>query len=347
MRRCLQLARQGEGFTQANPMVGAVIVHNNQIIGEGFHRRYGEAHAEVNAIHSVKEPWLLPASTMYVSLEPCAHFGKTPPCAELIVSRRIPRVVVATADPNPQVSGKGIEILRQNGVDVSVGMLQNEARELNKTFFVNQLLHRPFVMLKWAQSSDGFMDRHRASRHEGRPAMLSNALTQSIVHKFRAQVQAIMVGTNTARLDNPQLTARKWFGAHPVRVVIDRENKLPADCALFDDAAPTLVFTQSVPSAATKHAEYIAIDFSGNVNEQILSELYRRKIGSLMVEGGAKLLASFINAKLWDEAYIEIAAKTLSSGVKSPEIQGAETTAKKYLDSVQIHLKSEITRNFL
>lgn len=348
MERCLQLARKGEGFTKPNPLVGAVVVHNGRIIGEGFHRQYGEAHAEVNAIASVRDRSLLPESTLYVSLEPCAHHGKTPPCAELVITKKIPRVVVATGDPNPKVSGKGIAMMRENGIEVVMGVLEEEARNLNRIFFVNQLYNRTYIILKWAQSSDGFMDHHRIPGDGRTPVIISNTLTHTIVHKFRTQVQGIMVGTHTALLDNPQLTTRKWFGHHPTRIVIDRENKIPSDTFLFDGSAPTIVFTASAPPNAAKkeHVKYIEIDFSGDTNKQISDRLYDEKIYSLLIEGGAQLLASFIEKEMWDEAYVEIAEKELHSGVKAPIIQGDVAASRKYPGSVQFHLKSKITRNF-
>lgn len=348
MHRCLQLAQKGEGFTKPNPMVGAVIVHNHKIIGEGFHRHYGGPHAEVNAIRSVKEASLLAESTMYVSLEPCSHHGKTPPCAELIVSEKIPRVVIATADPNPKVSGNGIRRLKDAGVEVSVGLLEEEARELNRFFFVNQLYKRPYVILKWAQSQDGFIDSARTSLAESAPASISNELTHSIVHKFRTNVQGIMVGTNTAIMDNPRLTARKWFGDNPVRIVIDKDGKLPTDAAIFDKDADTLVFTGNARYPVKKsNVRPIVIDFSSATNEQILSALYAEGIYSVLVEGGAFLLRTFIDKNLWDEAFVETSSKMLGDGVKSPLIAGKEISAKKYLDSVRIHLKNKISRNFL
>ncbi|MBF6627345.1 MAG: bifunctional diaminohydroxyphosphoribosylaminopyrimidine deaminase/5-amino-6-(5-phosphoribosylamino)uracil reductase RibD [Proteiniphilum sp.] len=349
MQRCIQLARKGEGFTNPNPMVGAVIVHNNRIIGEGYHRQHGTAHAEVNAIASVKDKSLLTASTMYVSLEPCAHHGHTPPCAELIISREIPRVVVAVTDPNPKVAGKGIEMMRKSGIDVSVGMLAGEAREQNRIFFVNHLCNRPYIILKWAQSMDGFMDLHRTSLEGKSPVRISNSITHSIVHKFRTQVQGIIVGTNTALLDNPQLTSRKWFGTHPTRIVIDRENRIPPGAALFDGTTPTIIFTASVPDSSWqyKQTKHIVIDFSKDTNTQILDSLYIEGIHSLLVEGGAKLLSSFIDTALWDEAFIERSGKRLLSGVKAPDIQGEITDTKKYLDSVQFYIKSKISRNIL
>ena len=349
MHRCLQLAKNGAGFTKPNPLVGAVIVHNDKIIGEGFHRHFGEAHAEVNAVNSVKDKSLLAQSAMYVSLEPCAHYGKTPPCTELIVSYGIPRVIIATTDPNPKIAGKGIEILKNNGVSVTIGLLEHEARELNKIFFVNQMYKRPFVMLKWAQSADGFMDLNRTIHDAKQPVQISNIITQSIVHKFRSELQGIIVGTNTALLDNPQLTSRKWFGYNPTRIVIDRENKIPPHSAIFNNAAPTIVFTAMDPKDRTgkKLAKFIEIDFSKDVILQVLNHLYNEKVYSVLIEGGAALLQSFIEKNLWDEAFVETSAKKFISGVKAPDIQGQKISAKNYLDSVQFHLKSEITRNFL
>lgn len=347
MHRCLQLAKKGEGFAKPNPMVGAVIVHNGRIVGEGYHRQYGEAHAEVNAVRSVKNEELLSSSTLYVSLEPCAHHGKTPPCAELIIRKRIPQVVVAVSDPNSKVSGKGIEMMRDAGIDVTVGILEKEARELNRFFFVNQLYSRPFVMLKWAQSADGFIDHNRSSAEEKAPAKISNELTHSIVHKFRTQVQGIMVGTNTALLDNPKLTARKWFGDNPTRIVIDREGEIPANAAIFSDDAPVIVFTEADYPIKKSNIKSIILNFNGNVIQQILKHLYNEKIYSLLVEGGARLHTSFIEQECWDEAFVEISSKKLISGVKAPEIAKDGGTIKKYLDSAQHHLKNKITQNFL
>ena len=349
IHRTLQLARKGAGFAQPNPMVGAVIVHNNKIIGEGYHRKYGEAHAEVNAINSVKDKSLLSTSTLYVSLEPCSHHGKTPPCAELIIAKKIPRVVVATADPNPKVQGRGIEMMRENGVEVVVGVLEDEARRLNKPFFINQTLQRPYIVLKWAQSCDGFIDVHRTSLQEKPPARLSNDITNVLTHKLRTEVEAILVGTRTVLLDNPQLTARKWFGNNPTRIVIDKENKLPPDLAMFNNAAPTIVFTSSIPDNARKkeNITYIPVDFSKNVVEQLLQHLFERKITSMLVEGGEKTVASFIKNGFWDEAFIEISDIVLGSGVESPNIQGVTIETSRFSGSIRNRLESKTTRNFI
>ncbi len=349
MSRCLQLAKKGMGHTRTNPLVGAVIVCDGKIIGEGYHKKIGGNHAEVNAVESVKNRKLLSKSTMYVSLEPCSHFGKTPPCAQLIVNHCIPKVVVATSDPNPKVSGNGINFLRANGVDVSVGVLENEARELNRIFFVNQLYKRPYILLKWAQSSDGFIDIVRNDYHE-KPAKLSNWMTQCLSHKLRTEYAGILVGTTTALKDNPQLTARKWFGNNPVRIVIDREDKIGSQFSVFDQQAKTVVFTSNdLHKNFTTNGNIIVvnIDFSKDTNKQILNYLYTNDINSVIVEGGAKVLASFIEKNIWDEAYIEIADKKLVDGIQSPEIQGKTIDIKQHGKSTRIHLKNKITRNFL
>lgn len=347
MYRCLQLAKKGEGFAKPNPMVGVVIVHNGKIIGEGYHRQFGGAHAEVNAIRSVKNPALLSSSIIYVSLEPCTHHGKTPPCVELIIEKKIPKVVVAVSDPNPKVSGKGVERMREAGIEVTIGILEKEAKELNRTFFTNQLYNRPYVILKWAQSADGFIDHFRSSAEEKAPAQISNELMHSIVHKFRTQVQGIMVGTHTALLDNPNLTARKWFGHNPVRIVIDRQAKISPNAAIFNDDADVIVFTQADYPLKKSKLKAIAIDFDSDTNQEILEHLYREKIYSVLIEGGARLLSSFIEKNRWDEAYVEISDKKLFSGVKAPAIAMNNAIIKKYLDSTQHHLKNEITQNFL
>ena len=343
MRRCFQLARKSEGFTKPNPLVGSIIVHQNRIIGEGYHRQFGESHAEVNAINSVKDKSLLQHSTLYVSLEPCAHHGKTPPCVQLIISNKIPRVVIATGDPNPKVSGKGVELMRNAGIEVIEGILENEARDLNKNFFVNQLYSRPFIILKWAQSKDGFIDLHREPSENKQPTIISNKLTHTIVHKFRTRVQGILVGTNTAILDNPKLTSRNWYGDNPTRIVIDRQNRLPHNLGLFDGTVPTIIFTEKSPKdiATLNSLKFIEIDFSKDTISQILNHLYKEKIYSVLIEGGSKLLSSFIQNNMWDEAYIEIAGIELKSGVKAPKIQGEEIEVKKYLNSSQLHLKRE------
>ncbi|MGL6178305.1 MAG: bifunctional diaminohydroxyphosphoribosylaminopyrimidine deaminase/5-amino-6-(5-phosphoribosylamino)uracil reductase RibD [Tannerellaceae bacterium] len=322
MRRCITLARNGAGFVSPNPMVGAVVVCDDKIIGEGYHAKCGEAHAEVNAIASVHDKELLKRSTIYVSLEPCSHHGKTPPCAELIIKMRIPRVVVGSKDPFPQVAGRGIAMLRAAGIEVVEGVLKKECDELNKTFMHCHTAKRPFVLLKWAQTADGFIDFNRTSQGEKKPLILSNEASRREVHKLRSQVDAIMVGTNTALLDNPSLTVRYWAGENPIRVVLDRNLELPTDLCLFDRCVETLVFNEVRSEKTQSGVEFICVDFSTDLLRSILSELYRRKIQSLMVEGGGMLLQSFIDEQLWDEARVEQASFCIGQGVAAPSIKG-------------------------
>lgn len=344
MRRCLQLAKKGEGATKTNPMVGCVIVHNNTIIGEGYHRMIGEPHAEVNAINSVKENSVLAKSTMYVSLEPCSHHGLTPPCAELIASKKIQRVVVAVTDPDSRVAGRGIELLKKAGTDVTVGVLENEAKELNRFFFVNKAYKRPYIILKWAQTKNGFIDTNRLDYST--PALkLSNSITQSIVHKLRTQTMSIMVGTNTALKDNPTLTVRKWSGDNPVRIVIDRTGKLSADCNLLAGDVKTLVFTEIANYPVYNNVTSICINFNDSINEQILDRLFDLNIGSILIEGGTFLISSFIDKNLWDESFIEVSDKEIVSGISAPLIHGDLINAKKYIDSLHFHIMKGISRN--
>jgi len=323
MARCIELARGGEGNTAPNPMVGAVIVHKGKIIGEGFHRKCGEAHAEVNAVASVRDEALLRDSTIYVSLEPCSHYGKTPPCAELIIRKGIPRVVVGTLDPFPEVSGRGVRMLREAGIEVVTGVLEEEARALNPAFMTFQIRKRPYVYLKWAQSADGFMDIRREDASVP-SVLLSSAETLRRVHRLRSEVAAIMVGTRTALLDNPSLTVRHWAGRSPVRVVLDRTLKLPVGSHLLDGAVPTLVFT-AVEVESRPNVEYVQIDFGQEVLSQVLQYLYEQNLNSLMVEGGAELQESFLDVGLWDEAWVETAPVVLGAGVKAPAVPGVLT----------------------
>lgn len=326
MMRCIQLAQNGKLGAAPNPMVGAVVVCDGRIIGEGYHAKCGEAHAEVNAINSVKDESLLRRSTLYVSLEPCAHYGKTPPCAKLIVSKGIPKVVIGCQDPFSKVAGKGIEILKQAGCEVVVGVLEKACQDLNKAFFTVQLKHRPFITLKWAQSADGFMD---VERNDGEPVKLSSPLTQLIAHKRRAEHQAIIVGTQTARLDNPSLNVRDWCGPQPLRVVIDKDLTLPRHLHLFDGSQPTLVVTEKNETIAG--AMTLQVDFNQSILPQLMEELQRRNIQSLLVEGGSKLLQSFIDEGLWDEAYVEHCPQVLGHGILSPSLINPKKSFKKSL----------------
>ncbi len=317
MQRCLELAQKGAGSVSPNPMVGCVIVHNNAIIGEGYHERCGEAHAEVNAVRSVTNPELLTESTLYVTLEPCAHFGKTPPCSDLIVEKKIPKVVIGTIDPFAEVAGKGIEKLKKAGVEVTLDVLRDECRELNKRFFTFHQKQRPYIILKWAQTQDGFLDVDRDSADFGEPTWITGKEALLRVHQLRAEEDAIMVGTHTAEKDDPSLTVRHCDGKNPLRMVLDRELRLSQNLKLFDQSTPTLVFN-ALKNEVQGNTEYHLIDFQKNVPLQVLNLLYRKNILSLIVEGGRQLLQSFINANLWDEAQVYTGAKTFGAGVPAP-----------------------------
>lgn len=345
MRRCLQLARKGLGYARPNPLVGAVIVDNDEIIGEGYHREYGKPHAEVNAVNSVKDRSRLATSTMYVSLEPCAHYGKTPPCAELIVKSGIRRVVVAATDPNPSVAGKGLDILRNAGVEVVSGVMEKEAVEQNRIFRVNQILKRPYVILKWAQSSDGFIDRCRALGSGENATVFSNVLSSAFVHKLRTEVQSIMVGTNTALLDNPSLTARNWYGQNPVRVVIDKEFKIPAGSALLGGEAETVVISDSDCASNYEGVKYLKVDLDTNSISNILKALYDEGYYSVLIEGGSVLLSSFIDQNIWDEAFVEISPLILNDGVRAPNLNIQNGCIRFFGENIQHHLKNKITQN--
>ena len=300
MRRCIELAKKGAGNVSPNPMVGAVVVHDGKIIGEGYHRKCGEAHAEVNAINSVKDQSLLPESEIYVSLEPCAHFGKTPPCADLIVAKKIKKVYVGCLDTFGKVDGKGIQKLRAAGVEVVVGVLEKECQELNRRFFTSVNLKRPYVILTWAQSVDGYIDK------DCKPVRISNHQTEILNHKWRSEEDAILVGYNTALRDNPSLTNRLWAGKNPLRVVLDRDGSLPKDLKVFDDSARTVV-----------------LDFCGDdMPQKVLTALHEMKVLSVIIEGGASTHRKFIDAGLWDEARIFVADVALGGGTKAAELVG-------------------------
>ena len=321
MQRCLQLARCGAGSTSPNPMVGAVIVYDDRVIGEAYHIRAGEPHAEVNAVNSVKEcdlP-LLERSTIYVSLEPCSHYGKTPPCCDLIIARRIARVVIATTDFNARVNGGGIARMREAGIEVLVGLLEAESRRLNGAFFAFHQKKRPFVTLKWAQSADGFIDRQRSG---GKALGISSGVSRVAVHKLRSMHDAILVGTRTALLDDPSLDIRHWAGRAPLRLVIDRNGVLPLGLRLFDDSLPTVVFTSVYRKELSgKNVEQVNLDFSCDVVPQILTFMHSRKLNSLLVEGGAVLSRSFMDAGLWDVVRVEVnPALSVGEGVAAPAL---------------------------
>lgn len=318
MYRCLQLAAYGVGHVAPNPMVGAVIVHKDHIIGEGFHQRFGDTHAEPNAINAVKDKSLLKDSTLYVNLEPCSHFGKTPPCANLIIAKGIPRVVIGTPDPNPKVSGRGIEMLRNAGIEVVTAILEEACNELNKRFFTWQKEKRPYVLLKWAQTRDGFIDRRRESATIS-PLRISNDITRQITHRERAENQAIMVSTNTAMLDNPALTVRYWPGQNPIRIILDRTGRIPTDYTVFDQKVKTIVFTEN-PRENSEKITYIHLRFDENMLQNMLQIIAEQDIHSILVEGGSQLLNSFIQERLWDEARTEVSDTIIGNGIPAPSI---------------------------
>jgi len=340
MQRCLHLALLGMGDVAPNPMVGCVIVHEGTIIGEGFHEKYGQAHAEVNAIRSVKNPELLTQSTLYVSLEPCAHFGKTPPCSDLIIENRIPRVVIGTVDPFAKVAGKGIERMQKAGIEVEIGLLEKECRELNRRFFTFHEKKRPYILLKWAQTLDGFIDTDRTEYLH--PTWITNALSKRLVHKQRSEESAILIGTDTAKFDNPALTVREWTGNQPIRMVIDRTGRLESDLRLFDQSAPTWVFTHQ-EKAGSENRKYITLDFKQEILPQLLSELYRQDILSVIVEGGSKLLNSFLKLGLWDEAFVYTGNQFFGKGVAAPHISG-ETIGFEKLDDCKLHVLRNVSK---
>ena len=316
MRRCLELASKGLENVSPNPMVGSVIVYENTIIGEGYHKQYGKEHAEVNAIASVKDKSLLKDSTLYVNLEPCAHFGKTPPCSNLIIENKIPKVVIGCVDTFSDVNGKGIIKMEKAGIEVNIGVLEKESQELNKRFFTFHEKRRPYIILKWAESKDGFI----APKDQTAPFWMTSYDSKKLVHQFRAEEDAILVGRVTAEKDNPSLTVREIEGENPTRVVIDKEMKLSEKLSLFNNEAKTIIFnTQKTKTINSNY--YIKIEYNDLINN-VLCELYKQNIQSLIIEGGAKTLQSFIDKNLWDEARIFTANKTLVEGVKSPNIEG-------------------------
>ncbi|WP_026727952.1 bifunctional diaminohydroxyphosphoribosylaminopyrimidine deaminase/5-amino-6-(5-phosphoribosylamino)uracil reductase RibD [Flavobacterium denitrificans] len=321
IKRCIELAQNGFGTTYPNPMVGSVIVYEGKIIGEGWHKKAGEPHAEVNAVQSVKDKSLLKKATIYVSLEPCSHFGKTPPCCDLIIANKIPNVVVGTVDPNEKVAGRGIKRLIENGINVTVGVLEDECNELNKRFFTFHQKKRPYIILKWAESQDGFLAPEKEINQERKPIWITNQYSRQLVHKWRSEEQAILVGTQTVIDDNPKLNTRDWSGNNPVRVVLDQNNRISKDSFVFDDSVKTIVFSKSENNISTENTIFEKIDFNENLVSQILNVLYQHQIQSIIIEGGRQTLQSFIDSDLWDEARIFIGTNTFEKGVKAPIIQ--------------------------
>jgi len=321
MHRCLELAQKGKTNVAPNPLVGCVIVCENKIIGEGYHVKYGEAHAEVNAIHSVKDKSLLRKSKLFVNLEPCSHWGKTPPCTDLINDSKIPEVFIGCKDTNKEVNGAGIKKLVQSGCKVVTGLLEKECKELNARFFTFHEKKRPYIILKWAQTLDGFIDMLRQDNTAAKPNWITSENLKMLIHKWRTEEQAIIIGTNAALLDNPMLNVRDWYGKSPLRIVIDRELLIPITYNLLDQQYDTVVFTEKKATSKNK-LEFVSIDFKSNVITQIMEYLYNRNILSAIVEGGSILLSSFLKMNLWDEARVFIGSKLFYEGLKAPEFNG-------------------------
>jgi len=342
MERCLELAKLGAGAVAPNPMVGAVLVHHDRIIGEGWHKKFGEAHAEVNCIASVKEEdrAFIAQSVLYVSLEPCSHFGKTPPCTELIIRNKIPTVVIGCRDPFKEVDGKGIEKLKAAGIEVVMGVLEQECKELNKRFFLFHTQQRPFIILKWAQTADGKMAPPTPARGDlvrsPQRLLISNEYSNRLVHKWRSEEAALLVGTNTALLDDPELTTRLWPGNSPVRLVIDLNLRLPVSLKLFNGAVKTIVF-YTIKKEEKKNLIYYKLEDGKKLLPQLLTALYELNIQSVLVEGGATLLQSFIAEGTWDEARIITNEKLfITNGLDAPVLTNAHKTEEQQLLSDKI-----------
>jgi len=340
MHRCFELALAGAGHVSPNPMVGSVLVHNDRIIGEGYHQRYGEAHAEVNCLNSVKENDrdLITSSTLYVSLEPCAHFGKTPPCSDLIIEKKIPKVVIGCRDPFKQVNGKGIEKMQAVGVEVVVGVLEQEAIALNRRFISFHKNHRPYVVLKWAETADGKMANEDFSR-----ILITNEFTNRLVHKWRSEEASILVGTNTAKYDDPALTTRLWPGASPTRLVIDMDLQLPASLQLFDRQVPTIVFN-TVKHEEQQNLLYYQVTNDVSIVHQVINALYRLRVLSVLVEGGTRLLQSFIDEGVWDEIRLLRAQKTTPhNGIPAPMISKAQWRSREtiFTDTIEYFINPQ------
>ena len=318
INRCIELAKNGLGTTYPNPLVGSVIVYNDEIIGEGWHRKSGEPHAEVNAINSVKDKSLLSKATIYVSLEPCSHFGKTPPCCDLIITNNIPNVVIGTIDPFAKVAGNGIKKLLEAGKNVTVGILEEECNELNKRFFTFHNKKRPYIILKWAESQDGCIAP--ITKNEQKPVWITNEFSRQLVHKWRSEDQAILVGTNTVIDDNPSLTTRDWAGNNPIRIVLNQNNRISKENHIFDNRAKTISISKD------------RINFNNNIASEIAIYLFENNIQSVIIEGGRQTLQTFIDASIWDEARVFRGNCYLNEGIKAPTIPFKKVKKQQILD---------------
>ena len=338
MHRCLELAEKGSGYVAPNPLVGAVLVHDGKMIGEGYHQQYGQAHAEVNCINSVGNGnrHKIAESVLYVSLEPCAHFGKTPPCTDLIIAHQIPEVVIGCRDPFKEVDGKGIEKLKAAGINVVYGILERECQQINKRFFTYHIQHRPYIILKWAETAD-----RKIAANGNERLHISNAQTNRLVHKWRSEEGSILIGTNTALLDDPELTTRNWQGPSPARLVVDMELKLPHSLNIFNDNQKTIVFN-TIKHEENGNLNYYQVTKDVNLVHQIVNALYQMKIQSVIVEGGAKLLQSFIDEGVWDEARVIKNEKLIiNNGLAAPElpVQASNQELKILTDSINTYFK--------
>ncbi|SDR68067.1 bifunctional diaminohydroxyphosphoribosylaminopyrimidine deaminase/5-amino-6-(5-phosphoribosylamino)uracil reductase RibD [Christiangramia echinicola] len=321
IKRCIELAQNGLGNTYPNPMVGSVIVHRGKIIGEGWHQKAGEAHAEVNAINSVLDEELLKRSTIYVSLEPCSHFGKTPPCSDLIIAKGIKKVVIGTMDPFAKVAGRGIKKLLDAGCEVNVGVLEEKCLALNQRFFTYYKKQRPYIILKWAQTRDGFIAPEL--KDGNRPVWITNKYSGQLVHKWRGEEASILVGTNTVLKDNPSLNVRKWTGDDPVRIIIDKDLKTPEDFSVLNGKIKTIIICEKKPkSSRYENLIFEKIQFSDNISKEICAVLYKYEVQSVIIEGGSRTLQQFIDARLWDEARIFTGKAEFQAGIKAPNISG-------------------------
>jgi diaminohydroxyphosphoribosylaminopyrimidine deaminase/5-amino-6-(5-phosphoribosylamino)uracil reductase len=334
IKRCIELAKNGLGTTYPNPLVGSVIVYNGKIIGEGWHKKSGEPHAEVNAINSVKDKSLLSKSTIYASLEPCSHFGKTPPCCDLIIKHKIPNVVIGTVDPNEKVAGNGIKRLLENGANVTVGILDNECNELNKRFFTFHNKKRPYIILKWAESADGFIAPLHRDKKE--PVWLTNQYSRQLVHKWRSEEQAILVGTKTVLEDNPKLDVRDWKGNNPVRIIIDKIGKINDFFYIKDKKTRTIIITEQENIQSVENCIYENTIFESRLSEKICEVLVKHNIQSVIIEGGTTTLETFINDGLWDEARVFKSKIQLNEGVKAPNLKGNSEVLKIQNDELII-----------
>lgn len=326
IKRCIQLAKNGLGTTYPNPLVGSVIVYEDKIIGEGWHRKAGEPHAEVNAIQSVKDKSLLSNATIYVSLEPCSHYGKTPPCCDLIIKHKIPKVVIGSIDPNKKVCGTGIKRLTDNGADVIVGILEKECNELNKRFFTYHNKQRPYIILKWAESQDGFIAP--LSKDKKEPIWISNRYSRQLVHKWRSEEQAILVGTQTVLTDNPKLDTRDWKGQNPLRIIFDRNGKITNDYHVKDYKTKTLIITEQENLNSDENLIFESIIFDKQLSKNCLAILHKYGIQSLIIEGGRNTLQTFIDDNLWDEARVFNGNISLKEGVMAPVLREIYKTNK-------------------